>query len=61
MSIQTLYGRTGILSNVITKAREKVRGFYGLNGKVEIVRDGVEWLLKESHFMYGDVDFQVWI
>ncbi|KAF8873454.1 hypothetical protein CPB84DRAFT_1854013 [Gymnopilus junonius] len=28
----TMYGRSQLLSNIISKARERVRGFFGLNG-----------------------------
>jgi hypothetical protein len=54
-----MYGRTQFLSNLITKAREKVRGFYHLMGTVDKVRDDIQWLLTESHFMYGDINIEV--
>jgi hypothetical protein len=54
-----MYGRTQFLSNLITKAREKVRGFYHLMGTVDKVRDDIQWLLTESRFMYGDINIEV--
>jgi len=55
-----MYGRTQFLSTLITKARDKVRGFYQLIGTPDKIRDGVKWLLTESRFMYGDIDVEVW-
>jgi Domain of unknown function (DUF6532) len=54
-----MYGRSAFISNVISKARERVRGFYGLNGTSDKIRDDVEWLLSESRFMYGAIDVEV--
>ncbi|KAF8868748.1 hypothetical protein CPB84DRAFT_1857179 [Gymnopilus junonius] len=48
--------KSQLLSNVISKACERVRGFFGLNGIQDKVRDDVQWLLTESRFMYGEVD-----
>lgn len=55
-----MYGRTQFISTLITKARDKVRGFYQLMGTPDKVRDAVKWLLTESRFMYGEVDAEVW-
>lgn len=55
-----MYGRSALISNVITKARERVRGFYGLSGTVDKIREDVEWLLTDSKFMYADIDLEVW-
>ncbi|PPQ83758.1 hypothetical protein CVT26_005421 [Gymnopilus dilepis] len=54
----TLYGRTGLVSSIISKAREKVRAYYGLSGDPECVKKDVEWLLKSSHFVYGDINLK---
>jgi hypothetical protein len=55
-----MYGRSALLSSVIGKARERVRGFYGLSGTADKIREHVEWLLTDSRFMYGDVSVEVW-
>lgn len=55
-----MYGRSALISSVITKARDRVRGFYGLSGTSEKVREDVEWLLTDSKFMYGDINVEVW-
>ena len=55
-----MYGRSALISNVITKARERVRGFYSLSGASDKVREDVEWLLTDSRFMYGDINVEVW-
>jgi hypothetical protein len=54
-----MYGRTALLSGIISKARERVRAFYGLSGSHQQVRENVEWLLAESKFLYGEVDLSV--
>jgi Domain of unknown function (DUF6532) len=56
-----MYGRSALISSVISKARERVRGFYGLNGTSDKTREDVEWLLTDSKFMYGDINLEVWI
>jgi hypothetical protein len=56
-----MYGRSALISSVISKARERVRGFYGLNGTADKIRGDVEWLLTDSKFMYGGVNLEVWI
>ena len=52
-----MYGRSALISNIITRARERVRG---LNGTSDKIRADVEWLLAESRFMYGDIVIEVW-
>lgn len=59
MHLQTLYGRTQFISSLITKARDKVRGFYHLMGSADQVRENVKWLLTQSRFMYDDIDLEV--
>lgn len=55
-----MYGRTALISNLVTKARNRVRGFYGLNkSNAKKTRDDIEWLLTESRFMFGGIDLQV--
>jgi len=55
-----MYGRTALISNLVTKARDRVRGFYGLNkANAKKTKDDVEWLLIDSRFMYGNVNLQV--
>ncbi|PPR06462.1 hypothetical protein CVT26_006458 [Gymnopilus dilepis] len=54
----TLYGRTGLISSIISKARDKVRSFYGLAGDPDAVKKDVEWLLKDSHFLYGGINLK---
>jgi hypothetical protein len=56
-----MYGRSALISSIITKARERVRGFYGLNGTCEKIREDIEWLLTDSKFMYGDINVEVWM
>jgi len=55
-----MYGRSALISNLITKARDRVRGFYGLNGTCDKIKEDVEWLLTDSKFMYGDINIEVW-
>ncbi|KAF8883758.1 hypothetical protein CPB84DRAFT_1789745 [Gymnopilus junonius] len=50
-----MYGHTGLISSIISKAREKVRAYYGLSGDPEAIRRDVEWLLKDSHFVYRGI------
>ncbi|KAF9475807.1 hypothetical protein BDN70DRAFT_935557 [Pholiota conissans] len=52
----TMYGRTALISNIITKARSRVKGFFGFKG--DKVKDDIEWLLKDSKFMYGGVNVE---
>jgi len=56
-----MYGRSALISNLITKARDRVRGFYGINGTSDKIKEDVEWLLTDSKFMYGDINIEVWI
>jgi Domain of unknown function (DUF6532) len=56
-----MYGRSALISSLITKARERVRGFYGLSGTSDKIREDVEWLLRDSKFMYADINLEVWI
>jgi len=53
-----MYGRTALISNLITKARDHVRGFYSLK-KSDATKGNIDWLLSESRFMYGGIDLQV--
>jgi hypothetical protein len=55
-----MYGRSALMSSIITKARERIRGFYGLSGTSDKIRGDVEWLLTDSKFMYGDINLEVW-
>lgn len=55
-----MYGRSALISNVVTKARERVRGFYGFSGTADKIREDVEWLLTDSKFMYAHVNVEVW-
>jgi Domain of unknown function (DUF6532) len=55
-----MYGRSALISNVINKARERVRGFYGISGTSDKIREDVEWLLTDSKFMYCDIKIEVW-
>jgi hypothetical protein len=59
MPLQTMYGRTQFISSLITKARDKVRGFYQLMGSADQVREDVKWLLTQSRFMYAEIDLDV--
>lgn len=54
-----MYGRTALLSSIITKARDRVRIFYTLTGTHQQVREDVEWLLTGANFTYGGVDVKV--
>jgi len=54
-----MYGRTQFISSLITKARDKVRGYYHLMGTADQVREEVKWLLTQSRFMYPDIDLEV--
>lgn len=51
-----MYGRTALISGVITKARDRVKAHYCLTGTLNQVRDRVEWLLKDSVFVYGGIE-----
>src|SRR5271156_150610 len=54
-----MYGRTQLISTPVTKARDKVRGFYRLVGTPDKVRGHVQWLLAQSRFMFDEVDVEV--
>ncbi|KAF8894374.1 hypothetical protein CPB84DRAFT_1848505 [Gymnopilus junonius] len=54
----TMYGRTGLISSIISKARDKVRAFYCLGGEPEAIKKDVEWLIKDSHFVYGSINLK---
>ena len=55
-----MYGRMALISNLITKARDRVHGFYGLNSSnARKTSEDVEWLLIDLKFMYGNIDLQV--
>jgi hypothetical protein len=56
-----LYGRTALISNVIAKARDKVKSFYGFSDRVAEVKAAVEWLIQDAHFIFGSVDVKVLI
>lgn len=49
-----------LVSSIISKAREKIKAFYGLtsNNQREI-KSVVEWLILEGHFIFGLVDADV--
>jgi hypothetical protein len=49
------------MSSIISKARDKVRAYYGLSGEPGLVREDVGWLLAKSHFAYGGIDLRVCI
>ena len=55
-----MYGRSALISSIISKARERIRGFYGISRTSDKIRDVVEWLLMDSKFMYGDINVEVW-
>lgn len=44
---------------MISKAREKIKSFYGFNDDVAEVKQGVEWLIKDAHFIFGSVNLKV--
>ncbi|KAF8906949.1 hypothetical protein CPB84DRAFT_1844084 [Gymnopilus junonius] len=52
-----LYGKTVLFNTIITKARQRVAGYFHLTvGSVEEIKDKVTWLLTKSNFFYGDLD-----
>lgn len=55
-----MYRRSALISSVITRACERVSGFYGLSRTPDKIREDVEWLLTDSKFMYGDINVKVW-
>jgi len=48
-----------LISSVITKARDKIKSFYGFSENVAEVKQAVEWLIEDSHFIFGSVDIKV--
>lgn len=38
-----------------------MRAYYGLSGDPDVIKKDVEWLLKDSHFVYGGIDLKVCI
>lgn len=54
-----MYGRTALISNIISKARERVKSHFSLSGDTEKVRKEIEWLLTDAHFMYGEINLVV--
>jgi hypothetical protein len=53
------YGKGGLFNNVISKARARIVGHYGLTGTNDQVKSMVEWLLAKCQFLYGDLDLKV--
>ncbi|KAF8870514.1 hypothetical protein CPB84DRAFT_1855527 [Gymnopilus junonius] len=52
-----LYGKTVLFNTIITKARQRIAGYFHLMvGSVEEIKDKVTWLLTKSNFFYGDLD-----
>ena len=49
------------MSSIISKARDKVRAYYGFSGEPDQVRADVAWLLTKSHFAYGGIDLRVYV
>ena len=48
-----------LISSVISKARDKIKSFYGFTESTTEVRKAVEWLIKDAHFIFGSVDVKV--
>ena len=54
------YGKTVLFNSVVTKARQRIAGYFGLqSGPVPDIQAKVEWLLTASCFIYGDLDVKV--
>jgi hypothetical protein len=47
-----------LISNMITKARDKVKAFYGFANDQGKVKTAVEWLMEDGHFVFGTVDIE---
>jgi len=48
-----------LISSVITKTRDKIKSFYEFSENAAEVKQAVEWLIKDSHFIFGSVDIKV--
>ncbi|PPQ92334.1 hypothetical protein CVT25_008516 [Psilocybe cyanescens] len=55
----TMYGRAALISNIITKARERVKAHYNLSGDPNTISEDVKWLLEKAHFIYGNLNIKV--
>jgi hypothetical protein len=45
-------------NGIIGKARNRIAGHYRL-GAGSNISDQIQWLLEQSHFLYGEVDIEV--
>jgi hypothetical protein len=53
------YGKGALFNSIVTKARQRVVGHYGLDGNMDSIIEKVEWLLNASHFIYGELNLKV--
>jgi hypothetical protein len=44
-------------NGIIGKARNRIAGHYRLSGGN--ISEQIQWLLEQSHFLYGEVDIEV--
>jgi hypothetical protein len=54
-----MYGRTALISSVVSKARDQVKAHYHLKGEAEKVAEDVHWLLEKAHFIFGKLNIKV--
>jgi hypothetical protein len=44
---------------MVARAREKLPSFYSFSGSRATIKADIEWLIEDSHFIFGDVDLKV--
>lgn len=54
-----MYGRTALLSSIISKARERVKAHYGFKGEPTKIEADIKWLLEKAHFIFGGLNIEV--
>ncbi|KAF8173626.1 hypothetical protein BJ912DRAFT_1065110 [Pholiota molesta] len=52
------YGKGALFNSIVTKARQRIVGHYGLDGNMDSIIEKVEWLLNASHFIYGELNLK---
>ena len=56
---QVLYPKGSVLNKLIGKACVIVLGIYGITGRKEEIIAQVEWLHKDSHFLFAGINIEV--
>ena len=46
-------------NTIVGKARSRIAGHYRFTGSTDSISAQVQWLIEQSHFLYGEVDTEV--